>query len=380
MQYRKFGSRDFKVSALGFGMMRLPVIDGDSAKIDEEKTAEMVRFAVESGVNYIDTAYNYHREQSEIVVGKILKDGLRDKVYLATKCPTWLVTAREDFDKYLDTQLEKLQTDHIDMYLLHALNKKRWPVLKEAGVFDFLTAAKKDGRIRNAGFSFHDDLEVFKPIVDSYEWDFCQIQLNFMDERFQAGVDGLRYAHAKGMAVVIMEPLRGGRLVKKVPDEVMGIYEAAEVKRTPADWALRWVWNHPEVSVVLSGMGAMREVKENVATAETAFPNSLTDKELQMFEEVKDAYRRRTKVSCTQCEYCMPCPQGIHIPDIFDAYNNASIYGALEDFSRSYERMKEHLGDPAACADCGNCEQACPQGLPIRRHLREVVSLVAPKV
>ncbi|HHY44935.1 MAG TPA: aldo/keto reductase [Firmicutes bacterium] len=380
MQYRKFGSRDIKVSALGFGMMRLPTIDGDSANIDLDKTAEMVRYAIDSGVNYIDTAYNYHREQSEIAVGKILKeDGLRDKVYLATKCPTWLVTTRSDFDKHLDTQLKKLQTDHIDMYLMHALNKKRWAAIKEAGVFEFLDAAKKDGRIRNAGFSFHDDLQTFKPIVDSYNWDFCQIQLNFMDEYFQAGIEGLKYASSKGLAVVIMEPLRGGKLVKKIPEEVKEIYESAEVNRTPADWALRWVWNHPEVSVVLSGMGQMSEVQENIRTAETAFPNSLTEAELQMFEKVKEAYRKRMKVSCTQCEYCMPCPQNIHIPDVFEAYNDASIYGTLEDFARGYERMKEYLGDPAACVECGNCEQACPQGLPIRRHLKEVVALVAPK-
>jgi predicted aldo/keto reductase-like oxidoreductase len=319
------------------------------------------------------------RSQSEIVVGKILKDGLRDRVYLATKCPTWLVNAREDFDTYLNTQLGKLQTDHIDMYLLHALNKKRWPVLKEAGVFDFLSTAKRDGRIRNAGFSFHDELAVFKEIVDSYDWDFCQIQFNFMDERFQAGLEGLKYAHAKGMAVVIMEPLRGGRLVKKVPAEVMDIYATHEVKRSPADWGLRWVWNHPEVSVVLSGMGRIEEVQENIRTAQTALPNSLTEKELEMLEAVKDAYRKRTKIPCTQCEYCMPCPQGIHIPDIFDAYNTASIYDSLEEFARRFDRAKEHLGDPAACVECGNCEQACPQALPIRRHLKEVVALVAPK-
>ena len=198
-----------------------------------------------------------------------------------------------------------------------------------------------------------------------------------MDEYFQAGIEGLRYAHSKGLAVVIMEPLRGGRLVKRVPEEVRSIYEAAEVKRTPADWGLRWVWNHPEVSVVLSGMGEMREVQENVRTAETAFPNSLTEADLQMFEKVKEAYRKRTKVACTGCEYCMPCPQGIRIPGIFEAYNDASIYGTLEGFS--YERMVEHLGDPAACAECGNCEQACPQGLPIRRHLKEIVSLGSPK-
>lgn len=379
MQYRKFGSRDINVSALGFGMMRLPVMDGDSAKIDEEKTAEMVRYAVERGLNYIDTAFNYHREQSEIVVGKVLKGGLREKVYLATKCPTWLVTTRADFDKHLEAQLSKLQTDHIDMYLMHALNKKRWPVLVQAKVFDFLDAAKADGRIRNAGFSFHDELPVFKTIVDSYGWDFCQIQFNLLDEYFQAGLDGLRYTNAKGMAVVIMEPLRGGKLVNKIPPEVQDIYDAAETKRMPADWALRWVWNHPEVSLVLSGMGDMEQVKENIRTAETAFPNSLTPTELKMLERVKEVYRSRTKISCTQCEYCMPCPQGINIPSLFEAYNGAHVFGGVEELPAAFERMKEHVGDPANCVECGNCEQACPQGLPIRRYLKDVNAAVRPK-
>ncbi|MGI6633259.1 MAG: aldo/keto reductase [Bacillota bacterium] len=378
MQYRKFGSTSDRVSALGFGMMRLPVVDGDPAKIDEEKTAEMVNYAIDHGVNYIDTAYNYHREQSEVVVGKVLKGGTRDKVYLATKCPTWLVTTRDDFDKYLDIQLERLRTDHIDMYLLHALNSKRWPVLLEAKVFDFLEAAKADGRIKNAGFSFHDEFPAFKTIVDSYDWDFCQIQFNLVDEYFQAGLAGLKYAGAKGMAVVIMEPLRGGKLVRKVPADVQAIYDSSSVKRTPADWALRWVWNHPEVSLLLSGMGEMREVMENIRTAETALPNSLTGADLAMLDQVKSAYRSRTRVSCTQCEYCMPCPQGIHIPDLFEVYNSAHIFGTVEDLPKSFERMKESLGDPANCVDCGNCEQACPQRLPIRKHLKELSAIARP--
>lgn len=376
MQYREFGLTGLRVSALGFGMMRLPVMDGDSARIDEQKTREMLKYAVDHGVNYIDTAYNYHREQSEIVVGKLLKEGLRDKVYLATKCPTWLVKTREDFDRYLDTQLAKLQTDHIDMYLLHALNRERWPVLVDAEVFDFLEAAKADGKIRTAGFSFHDELAIFKTIVDSYRWDFCQIQFNLIDEHHQAGLEGLQYAGAKGMAVVIMEPLRGGKLVKVVPQDIQAIYDSAEVKRSAADWALRWVWDHPQVSVALSGMGRLNEVEENIRTAETALPNSLTPKEISMLDRVKQVYRSRTKVPCTQCQYCMPCPQDIHIPDIFEAYNNAHVFGTVDNFSKDFERMKEHVGDPTNCVECGKCERACPQALPIRQLLKEVGAAV----
>ena len=372
MQYRKFGRHDIQVSALGFGMMRLPVLDNDPAKIDEAKVAEMVRYAVEHGVNYVDTAFNYHRGQSEIVVGKVLKDGLRDKVYLATKCPVWQVTSRADFDTFLNTQLEKLQTDHIDMYLLHGLNKSRWPGLVEAQVFDFLDKAKSDGRIRFAGYSFHDDLATFKTIADSYGWDFCQIQYNFMDERFQAGTEGLRYAHGKGMAVVIMEPLRGGRLVKNVPPEVQAVWDSASVRRTPAEWGLRWIWNHHEVSVVLSGMGAMEQVIENIRTAETALPGSLAAAELELFDKVREAYRKRVKIPCTKCEYCQPCPQGVKIPDLFEQYNTAWMYGALDELARFYARMRTEPGNVGNCADCGTCEEKCPQALPIRDLLREI--------
>lgn len=353
-------------------MMRLPVIDNDQAKIDEKATREMVEYAVAHGVNYIDTAWPYHREQSEPVVGRILKGGLRDKVYLATKNPVWLVNSREDFDKYLGEQLTKLQTDRIDMYLLHALGKERWSKLLEYNFADFLDRAKADGRIRYAGFSFHDDLATFKTIVDAYDWDFCQIQYNFMDEQFQAGTEGLKYAAAKGMAVVIMEPLRGGRLVRNVHPDVQAIWDRTGTRRKPADWALRWVWNHPEVTLLLSGMGELSQVIENVATAETATPGGLSAAELQAFEEIKAFYRARTMVACTQCEYCQPCPQKIVIPHYFGTWNDAAMYGLRADYAKNYERMKQNFGDPAACAECGQCEEACPQHLPIRKHLKEL--------
>lgn len=374
MQRRKFGFHDFDVSALGFGCMRLPVIDNQPDKIDEAKTAEMIYYAVDNGVDYIDTAYSYHREQSEVVLGRILKEGYRDKVNLATKCPTWLIENREDFDKYLDIQLTRLQTDRIDMYLMHSLNKDRWNNLLKNDVFSFIESAKQDGRIRYAGFSFHDDLATFKSIVDAYDWDFCQIQYNYMDEKFQAGTAGLKYAAAKNLAVVIMEPLRGGRLVRNIPAEVKEIMERSGKNRTSADWALRWVWNHPEVTLVLSGMGKLDEVKQNIETAGTALPNSLTQEELEMFEQVKAAYRKRIRIDCTACEYCLPCPQDIVIPKLFDQYNDAFMYNTMDGFAQRYDWIVENWGNPEDCIECGQCEEACPQNLPIREPMKEIRS------
>ncbi len=374
MQRRKFGFHDFDVSALGFGCMRLPVIDNQPDKIDEAKTAEMIYYAVDNGVDYIDTAYSYHREQSEVVLGRILKEGYRDKVNLATKCPTWLIENREDFDKYLDIQLTRLQTDRIDMYLMHSLNKDRWNNLLKNDVFSFIESAKQDGRIRYAGFSFHDDLATFKSIVDAYDWDFCQIQYNYMDEKFQAGTAGLKYAAAKNLAVVIMEPLRGGRLVRNIPAEVKEIMERSGKNRTSADWALRWVWNHPEVTLVLSGMGKLDDVKQNIETAGTALPNSLTQEELEMFEQVKAAYRKRIRIDCTACEYCLPCPQDIVIPKLFDQYNDAFMYNTMDGFAQRYDWIVENWGNPEDCIECGQCEEACPQNLPIRELMKEIRS------
>ena len=323
MLYRKFGKTNEMVSILGFGCMRLPLIgEGDPSKIDEDKAVKLIRHAIDEGVNYIDTAYPYHGTgmdkggASEPLVGKALADGYRKRVKLATKLPSWLIKTRADMDKYLNEQLERLNTDTIDFYLVHAINKTTWITLKEAGIVEFLDQAIKDGRIKYAGFSFHDKLDVFKEVVDYYDWSFCQIQYNYLDENFQAGTEGLMYAANRGLGVTIMEPLRGGKLAN-VPNDIKDIFDQASVERTPAQWGLRWVWNHPEVSVVLSGMNETKQISENIESASIAKENSLNANDLETIQKVKEIFTKKMKINCTACEYCMPCPQGVDIPKNF---------------------------------------------------------------
>lgn len=372
MQYRKFGKHDFKVSALGFGCMRLPFLDEDDSKINEEEAIKLIRYAIDNGVNYVDTAYPYHKGNSELLVGKALKNGYREKVRLATKCPVWLVKKYEDFNKYLDEQLEKLQTDHIDMYLLHALSKERWEDLKKLNVFKFLEEAVQSGKVKYVGFSFHDELPVFKEIVNSYNWDFCQIQYNYMDTDYQAGEEGLKLAASKGMAVIVMEPLKGGKLAKNPPQEVQALWNTAEVKRSAADWALRWIWNHEEVTLLLSGMGAFDQVVENIKIADNSIANSLNKEELELVDKVKDKYNELIKVNCTACNYCMPCPFGVNIPRNFALLNESSMYNDINGYSQAYNNFMAENDRANHCKECGVCETKCPQNLPIRQHLKEV--------
>ncbi|HML05092.1 MAG TPA: aldo/keto reductase [Methanobacterium sp.] len=377
MLYRTFGKTGEKVSILGFGCMRLPVIDGNPTKINEPLAMEMLNYAIDNGVNYIDTAYPYHGTSaieggmSEIFVGNALKDGYRDEVYLSTKLPSWLVQKKEDLNYYLDEQLKRLQTDSIDFYLLHGLGVNTWGNLTDLDVLEFLDSALEDGRIKYAGFSFHDEIELFKEIVDSYGWSFCQIQFNYMDQEFQAGKEGLEYAAAKNMGIAIMEPLRGGCLTKNLPEDIQAIWNRAPVKRSPAEWALRFLWDKPEINVVLSGMNAMEDVVENVRIAENGRPDSLTDEERNLIEEVKDTYSERIHVSCTACGYCVPCPKGVDIPLNLNLLNDLYIYQNMEKPAGNYSFLTAKQASAAFCDECGECEEKCTQSIQIREYLKE---------
>lgn len=376
MLYRTMPKIEEKFSILGMGCMRLPLTDKDDAKtIDEPKALEMVRYAIDHGVNYIDTAYPYHGGESEPFAGRALKDGYREKVYLATKLPSWLIHAREDMDKYLNEQLERLATETIDFYLLHGLKRDRWENLKNLGFAEFLESAIQDGRIKYAGFSFHADREIFKEIVDGYDWTFCQIQYNYLDENFQAGKEGLEYAARQGLGIIVMEPLRGGKIVENVPEAIMKIWNESEKKRTPAAWALQWVWNHLEVSVILSGMSTMEQVEENIRSTEQGYAHSLAAEELELVDRVKREYKQRIKVDCTNCGYCMPCPSGVNIPDCFSRYNTAFMFEDFEDVKKGYNLFIQEANRASQCTSCGECEEKCPQHLSIIENLQDVVKL-----
>lgn len=379
MLYRDFGKTGFKVSALGFGCMRFPTVKEDGVdKIDEKKAIEMLRLGIDRGVNYIDTAYPYHGGESERLVAKALKDGYREKVKLATKLPSWLIRSREDFDRLLDEQLQKLEVETIDYYLVHALDKSRWDNLRENGLFDFIEAAKASGRIQHIGFSFHDVFSTFKEIVDGYDWEMCQIQLNILDEEYQAGVKGLKYAHAKGIPVVIMEPLKGGALVKNVPQAVLDIYDEAPVKRAPTEWAFRWLYDMPEVAIILSGMSTLEQTQENLKIFDASAANVLTEDERKIIERVQAYYRQIVKVGCTSCEYCLPCPAGVSINDVFCLYNEAFMFDDLEGKKGAYQRFViGQSRDASLCIECGACESLCPQHIEIISKLKEAHAVLS---
>lgn len=378
MLYRKFGKTNEEVSVLGFGCMRLPVIDGNYARIDEERAIKMIRHAIDNGVNYIDTAYPYHGSgfdrggESEPFVAKALKDGYRERVKIATKLPTWLVQTRADMDRLLNEQLKRLETNVIDFYMLHALNKSIWQKLKKLGVDEFLDQAKKEGKIKHAGFSFHDNIDTFKEIVDSYDWSFCLMQYNYLDENTQAGRKGLEYAASKGLGIAIMEPLRGGSLINKLPKEILDAWNEASIKRSPAEWALRWVMNHPEVSVVLSGMTTMEHVEENINTAKEGAASSLTEEEMELVDFAKKTLKSKMKINCTGCRYCMPCPIGVDIPESFSFYNNAHLMDTLQFTKVQYNMSLVKEARASNCIQCGKCEEHCPQNIAIREELKNV--------
>lgn len=378
MLYRKVPKNGDKLSCLGFGAMRLPL--NEDGSINEAKAIAQMRKSIDSGVNYIDTAWPYHGGQSEVIVGKALQDGYRDKVKIADKLPPWAVKNRSDMELILDKQLERLGVSSIDYYLLHALEGDSWDRLKSQGVIEFLEAAKTAGKIVNIGFSFHGHNEEFSRIIDEYDWVFCQIQYNFLDTQNQAGTAGLQYAASKDIAVMIMEPLRGGNLSKpEAPPAIEKMWATAEINRTPVEWALRWVWNHPEVTVVLSGMNVDEHIEQNLALAGEAEVNSLTPAELELVGNVADKYRELMPIGCTGCQYCMPCPAGVNIPSCFEVFNTGTMFEEPQQRTQFvYAVMnggaRGNKTYASQCIQCGQCMEHCPQHIEIPDRLKEVAA------
>ena len=369
MNYRrdKYGN---ELSILGFGCMRFPMKAG---RIDMAETEREILTAVEGGVNYFDTAYIY--PGSEAALGEILeRNGLRDRVYIATKLPHYLIKSREGLDKLFAEELRRLRTDHVDFYLMHMLtDTDTWERLKAMGIEEWIAEKKASGAIRQLGFSYHGNSDMFCKLIDAWAWDFCQIQYNYMDEHSQAGRRGLNHAHGKGIPVVIMEPLRGGKLVSHLPEEAKRIFESYPVHHTPAQWAFRWLWNQPEVTVVLSGMNSDEMVRDNLRTASTVQIGELGPEEEAMLRQVVAAINSKMKVGCTGCGYCMPCPKNVDIPGTFAAYNRRYQEGKFWGFMDYVicTLLRKNPTPASNCIGCGKCEKHCPQHLPIRQKLGE---------
>lgn len=368
MNYRKdrYGN---DISILGFGCMRFTK---NGTKIDIDKAEKEIMEAYKAGVNYFDTAYVYGG--SEETIGEIFeRNQIRDKIKIATKLPHYLIKNEKSMDNFFAEELKRLRTDYVDYYLMHMLTDvQTWERLKKLGIVEWLEEKKKSGAIKQVGFSYHGNSDMFCQLLDAYDWDFCQIQYNYMDENSQAGRTGLNYAHEKGLPVIIMEPLRGGKLVNLLPKEATDIFEKYPISHTPAQWAFRWLWNQPEVTCVLSGMNSVEMVKDNVETASNVSVGELTEKEEEMLQNVVKAINSKMKVGCTGCRYCMPCPKGVDIPGTFSAYNRRYSEGkkaALFDYFMSTALRKDSTA-ASNCVGCGKCEQHCPQNIPIREELK----------
>ncbi|MGA2541806.1 MAG: aldo/keto reductase [Verrucomicrobiota bacterium] len=378
MQFRKFGKLDWNASVLGFGCMRLPTADGNphGPNINEAQAVGMIRHALDRGVNYFDTAYIYHEGRSETVLGRALR-GRRDQVKIATKSPLWLIEKDADFDRILNEQLARLQTDHIDFYLLHALNKSRWSqIVLKYNLLEKAGAAIGDGRIRHLGFSFHDNYESFPDIINGFDrWSFCQIQYNYMDTENQAGTRGLKLAAAHGLAVVIMEPLLGGRLAHP-PSSLRQVIERATVQRSPADWALQWLWDQPEVTVVLSGMSDMDQVEANLESASRARCHSFQAADRKLIADLQHQYQERAAIPCTKCNYCMPCPNGVDIPGNFEIYNEAFLHEDVPGARFKYQIFVAEAARAGVCLACHDCEDRCPQKIPVSEWMPRVHALL----
>ncbi|QUH25874.1 aldo/keto reductase [Serpentinicella alkaliphila] len=365
MNYRVNPRNNDKLSILGFGCMRF-------AK-DEKEVEKQIIYAIENGVNYFDTAYIY--PNSEVILGRVLAKGYRERVKVATKMPPYFIKTYEDLDKVFNEELRRLQTDYIDYYFIHMLTDINiWSRLVEIGILKWIDEKKKKGQIINIGFSYHGGREEFIKLIDIYDWEFCMIQYNYLDENNQAGKNGLEYATSKGLPVMIMEPLRGGRLVTSLPKEVYQVFENAHAKRSPAEWALRWIWNHPEVTTVLSGMNSQEMIEENIKAASEVRANSFTEQDFELFKKVRQILNEKIQIPCTGCNYCLPCPKGVDIPTCFSCYNDRIIEGKIMAVGKYIMNtsLKTKANNASLCSKCGICEKHCPQKISIREELSKV--------
>ena len=369
MKYRTMGKLGIRSSVFGLGCMRFNGAPSGDSVIDEEKAISLIRRAIDGGVTYLDTAYIYLDKTSETVLGKALRDGYRERVTIATKMPTSAVKDRASMEALLDEELKKLQTDHIDFYLMHGINKKEWEYFKSIGAPEFFDDMKRAGKIRYKCCSFHGPYDEFEYILNDYDWDMVQIQYNFMDVENQAGTRGLKLAASRGIPVVIMEGLLGGSLAK-APDNVQALYDAFPTKRSPVEWAFRWLCDHPEVSVVLSGCNEAEQIDDNLRIFDSVEPGVMDEAELKLIDDVRAAYLSRTKIGCTGCRYCMPCPNSVNIPGIFSVWNSVSLYGIDPNKDWGFRMTREKGNGADNCVACGACEAACPQHLPIIESLK----------
>lgn len=365
-----------KISRLGFGCMRFKTIDGDNGKIDKEASSKNILEAIDKGLTYIDTAYPYHDGKSEKFIGEFLEENkLRDKIKLTTKLPCWLVKESDDFCKLLNEQLDNLRTDFLDFYLLHSLDIKRFRQVMELGVLDFLTEIKEKGIVKHVGFSFHDEYPAFEEIIKAYDWDFCQIQLNYLDVNYQAGLKGYELAKEMGIPVVIMEPVKGGRLANP-PEELKDLLKDF-TDLSPAQEALKFPLSLDNVMTVLSGMNDIDQVRENLEMASTTDYNSLTKEDENFYEKARSVYKSRERIGCTACEYCLPCTVDINIPKVFGLWNKAYLYDEADKSRKEYKDYLEEGVSPTECIECGKCEGICPQNLEIIKGLKEADEYLA---
>lgn len=381
MLYRELGKTGEKVSILGFGAMRLPTTNNKpSGEIDLKKAENIVNYGIENGINFLDTAYSYHADEknktnSEEFLGNFLETQNREKLLISTKLPSWDVNTREDMDKFLNEQLNRLKLDYTDVYLLHSLNENDWRRLEKNNVLEFLDTIKSDGKVKYLGFSFHDEFDLFMEIMDSYDWDIILTQLNYLDENYQAGLSGVKYASGIGVGTLIMEPLRGGSLANNIPSEIQDVWNKTKVQRTPAEWAFRYLWDIAEVDCVLSGMSSIEDVKENIEIASEGRENSLSPEEKETIKEIASLYRDRIKLDCTECSYCMPCPQGVNIPQCFKEYNLSYMLNNKEATRMQYYTQLEDGERASSCTYCEECRRLCPQMIDIPEELKNVASL-----